>query len=508
MGGPPLCDAPGVKREPSGKGSSAATQPIYFHLLFEHELTALRPVLEALGRRRDEVLRSWYQLYHLHFAERRTLSEPEFLQIHGPDIDATSSALSAGDFDRFVTEVRAVGERLADRGVPFAEVVASMHFFEQAASQVFGVLGPIGPSIYVSFDKLSHCRMIVLADAYFRSTQAVAAARIYELERDATVLGDVGRRRFRGLVGASAPMRELYERIEAAASARGTVLLVGESGTGKELVARALHECSAASHASFVALNCAALPRELIESELFGYKRGAFTGAATEYLGLFRAAEGGTLFLDEVTEMSPETQSKLLRAIQERKVRPVGSTTEVAVNARLVASTNRDPEEAVSEGKLRRDLYYRLHVNVLKVPPLRERREDIPLLVDHFIALFNERLEPAVPVVGIDREALSALARYDWPGNVRELQNVIEAAFTFGRSDTIRLGQLPPAISREAVAPLPVLPGRLPTFADAERELVQRALDSTSGNKVRAARLLRISRKKLYAKIAKYGLRA
>jgi DNA-binding NtrC family response regulator len=144
---------------------------------------------------------------------------------------------------------------------------------------------------------------------------------------------------------------------------------------------------------------------------------------------------------------------------------------------------------------------------VLKVPPLRERRDDIPLLVDHFIALFNERLRPAVAVVDIDREALSALEQYDWPGNVRELQNVIESAFTFGRNDTIRLSQLPPAISRETVTPLPVLPGRLPTFADAERELVQRALDSTSGNKVRAARLLRISRKKLYAKIAKYGLR-
>jgi DNA-binding NtrC family response regulator len=502
-----LCDAPGVKRDPGGKGSSVVTQPIYFHLLFEHELIELRPILEALGRRRDEVLRHWYQLYHLHFAEKRTLSEPEFLQIHGPDIDATSWRLIAGDFDRFVTEVRAVGEKLAARGVPFAEVVASMHFFEQAASQVFGVVGAVGPSIYVSFDKVSHCRMIVLADAYFRSNQAVSAARIYELERDATALGDVGRRRFRGLVGASVSMRELYERIEAAASTRGTVLLVGESGTGKELVARALHECAAAPRAAFVALNCAAIPRELIESELFGYKRGAFSGAATEYLGLFRAAEGGTIFLDEVTEMSAETQCKLLRVIQERTVRPVGSTTEVAVNVRLVASTNRDPEEAVSGGKLRRDLYYRLHVNVLKVPPLRERRDDIPLLVDHFITLFNEKLRPAVPVLGIDGEALSVLQHYDWPGNVRELQNVIEAAFTFGRSDTIRLSQLPREISRESVAPLPLMPGLLPTFADAERELVQRALDSTSGNKVQAARLLRISRKKLYAKIAKYGLR-
>jgi transcriptional regulator with PAS, ATPase and Fis domain len=302
-------------------------------------------------------------------------------------------------------------------------------------------------------------------------------------------------------------MRQLYERIEAAAATRGTVLVLGESGSGKELVARAVHECAAAPRAPFVALNCAAIPRELIESELFGYKRGAFSGAATEYLGLFRAADGGTLFLDEITEMSPETQSKLLRVIQERTVRPVGSTTEVPVDVRLVASTNREPEQAMKEGQLRRDLYYRLHVNVLRVPPLRERLEDVPLLVEHFIALFNEKLRPAVPVAGVDDEALAALERHGWPGNVRELANVIEAAFTFGRSEIIRATHLPPEISKAAARAAPAAaPGAVPTFADAERELIRRALATTAGNKVHAAKLLRISRKKLYAKIAKYGL--
>jgi transcriptional regulator with PAS, ATPase and Fis domain len=498
-------DAAAMKRESAPRSPAKAKAPLYFNLLFEDELLELRPILAEIGRRRREVLEEWLQLYQIHFGETRTLAEPEFFRIYGADVDATC-ALGTGDLARFAAEVHEVGERLAARGVPFAEVIASMHLFEQAATGVFPPTESSG-RMYQTFDKVSHCRMIVLADAYFQSTQAAAAARIRGLERDAAALGTSVRSRFHGLVGASAPMRQLYERIEAAASTRGTVLVVGESGTGKELVARAIHECAASPRAPFVALNCAAIPRELIESELFGYKRGAFSGAATEYLGLFRAAEGGTLFLDEITEMSPETQSKLLRVIQERLVRPVGSTTEVAVNVRLIASTNRDPEQAVNAGQLRRDLFYRLHVNVLKVPPLRERRDDIRLLAEHFVELFNEKLRPAVPVLGIDHEALAALERYSWPGNVRELANSIEAAFTFGRSETIRVHHLPPEVSPKTTFESPLLAGPLPTFADAERELVHRALTTTSGNKVQAAKLLRISRKKLYAKIAKYGLR-
>ncbi|HSD09358.1 MAG TPA: sigma 54-interacting transcriptional regulator [Candidatus Binatia bacterium] len=498
-------DIAAVKRQIDRQSSEGGKRPLYFNLLFEEDLVELRPVLAEIGRRRDEVLEEWWELYQLHFGDTRTLSEPEFLRVYGADLDATG-ALGAGDFGRFADEVHDVGERLAGRGVPFPEVIASMHLFEQAASGVFPTTGTTGHT-YMVFDKLSHCRMIVLADAYFQSIHAAERTRIRELERDAAALGAKARSRFQGLVGAAVPMRQLYERIEAAASTRGTVLVVGESGTGKELVARAIHECASSPRAPFVALNCAAIPRELIESELFGYKRGAFSGAATEYLGLFRAAEGGTIFLDEITEMSPETQSKLLRVIQERLVRPVGSTSEVPVNVRLITSTNRNPEQAVTDGRLRRDLYYRLHVNVLKVPPLRERSEDIPLLVEHFITLFNERLRPAVPVLGIDGEALAALEAYSWPGNVRELANTIEAAFTFGRSETIRMSHLPPEISHQAPAKPTLHAGPLPTFADAERELVHRALAVTRGNKVQAAKLLRISRKKLYAKIGKYGLR-
>jgi two-component system, NtrC family, response regulator AtoC len=495
---------------PGETANLPAGVPRYFHLLWEEELDSLRGVLESLRRHRHEVLARWHQLYLLHFGDLRSLAESEFLELFGQELDATLADLLGKDMDRFTADVRAIGERLAERRVPFAELIVSMHLFEESASEYFPTFPPTLPKTYLCFDKLSHCRMIVLADAYFRSQSALVGTRIKELEREAARLPVDQRSRFHGLVGASPGMRDLYQRIEAAGATRGTVLIVGESGTGKELVARAVHECGSRSDASFVALNCAAVPKDLIESELFGHTRGSFSGATTEYLGLFRAAEGGSLFLDEVTEMSPETQSKLLRAIQERSVRPVGSTRERPVNARLIASTNRDPEQAVRDGDLREDLYYRLQASVISVPPLRERLEDVPLLVEHFIALFNERMLRPAPVVGMEEDAVTAMRRYRWPGNVRELANAVESAFTFGRSPTIRLADLPPVIARpgpaQSQARSPAARSAFQTFAEAERDLIANALEATGGNKLRAAKMLKISRKKLYAKIAKYGL--
>jgi transcriptional regulator with PAS, ATPase and Fis domain len=317
--------------------------------------------------------------------------------------------------------------------------------------------------------------------------------------------------RFCGIVGQSEVMRRLYDRVTAAAATRSTILVVGESGTGKELVARALHELGTAPYSPFVPFNCAALPRELVESELFGYRRGSFSGATSDYAGLFRSAEGGTAFLDEITEMSPETQAKLLRTLQERSVRPVGATREVPINVRIIASTNRDPEAAIRSGQLRRDLYYRLQVNVIELPPLRDRRDDIPHLVRHFIKLYGDINARRAAVTGIDEAALDALMNNEWQGNVRELANAIESACTFGRATTIGLADLPRSISTAprnlmVAARVSERPACLQTFADVERELIQRALASTAGNKVRAARMLKISRKKLYAKIDKYGL--
>ena len=483
-----------------------AAAPRYFHLLWDEELNELRPVFESIQRHRNNVMAHWYRLYLLHFGDKRSLTEPEFMEIFGSELDATLADLLRRDMDAFAADMRKVGEILASRSVPFSELIVSMHLFEESASTAFPSFPPLMPRIYQSFDKLSHCRMIVLADTYFRSRTASAGARIQALEREAEALPPQARTRFHGLVGAAPAMRKLYERIEAVARTRGTVLIVGESGTGKELVARAIHE-RANLNAPFVALNCAAIPKDLIESELFGYKRGAFSGANMEYLGLFRAAEGGTLFLDEVTEMSPETQSKLLRAIQERSVRPVGATREVPVDVRLIASTNRDPQEAVRSGQLRQDLYYRLQASVMNIAPLRERLDDVPLLVEHFIELFNEKQVRQGSMLGIEPDALEAIKTYAWPGNVRELANAIETAFTFGTGATIRLEDLPPAIAGVHRKPAPASPANgVGTFADAERDLIQRALESTEGNKAQAAKLLKISRKKLYAKIAKYSL--
>jgi DNA-binding NtrC family response regulator len=498
----------------TNRPQEAKSAPRHYHLLWDEELEALRPVLGLVLEHLSEVIEHWYRLYVLHFGDRRSLSEPEFRDIFYNALSRNTKDLLEDDMDRYAIDTIRTGELLCERNVPFAEIVASLHLYEESAYSVFPKDPPPPLEIYTAFDKLSHIRMILLADAYFRSASASAGARIQALERQATLLARENRNIFHGLVGSSPAMRRLYDRIEAAAGTRGTILIVGESGTGKELIARAIHECAAVPTAPFVALNCAAIPKDLIESELFGYRKGAFSGANADYLGLFRAAEGGTLFLDEVTEMAPETQSKLLRAVQERSVRPVGSTKETAVDARLVASTNRDPEEAVRAGNLRQDLYYRLQAGVLNVPPLRERSEDIPLLVEHFIEYFNEKLQPRISVRGIEEDALTAMIEYPWPGNVRELSNSIEAAFTFGRSPMIRLQDLPasfagnrpnkPLLRSQTFAREPER--SIGTFAEAERELIARALKSTDGNKVQAAALLRISRKKLYAKIEKYGL--
>lgn len=492
--------------------------PQYFHLLWDEELDRLHDILLVLRDRHEEVLDRWYQLYMIHFGEAATLSRREFFSLYGQDLVQTVGHLLQGDMEQFVMVMRTSGERLVERGVPFREVIASLHLFEESCSLVFENHDQTRPassietvSVLLTFDKLSHCRMMVLAEAYFGSTQARTQTRTQALEQEVARLAPnlQTRQHFHGIVGQSPTMREVFQRVSAAGAARGTVLIVGESGTGKELVARAIHEMSANSTVPFVAINCSALPRELIESELFGYRRGAFSGATTEYQGLFRAAEGGTLFLDEVTEMASDTQAKLLRVLQERTIRPVGSVKEISVNVRIIASTNRDPQAAVRQGQLREDLYYRLNVNAIVLPPLRERPEDIPLLVDYFLTYFSERLETARRE--IEPAALQALEHYRWPGNIRELMNVIESAYTFGRSNQILRADLPVTITltpvaahREEASPVH---GPL-SFAEAERDLIVRALASTTGNKLQAAKLLGISRKKLYAKIAKYKLAA
>jgi DNA-binding NtrC family response regulator len=432
------------------------------------------------------------------------------------------AALLDSDYEGFGTIARELGGRLAKRLVPFIEVILLLHLCQESIEATRA--GEISPTVESAFARLCHFHATLVAEGYIQTERASLPVRVEVLQDDTGQLETAERRDFHGLLGASSAMRRIYDRAEAAGRARGTVLIVGESGTGKELVARAIHRAGTNPDAPFVAVNCPAIPRDLIESELFGHKRGSFSGANVDYLGLFRAAEGGTLLLDEVTEMNLETQSKLLRALQERTVRPVGSIGEVAVNVRVIASTNRRPEQAVKMGLLRQDLYYRLQANVIEIPPLRERSEDIPLLTSHFIKIFNADAAPAVPVTRIAQDAMAALLRYPWPGNVRELSNAIESAITFGRSARIRLKDLPQSVRRNEpetallavgdtvhaeiqAAPVHQLTDASPkTFDETERELIERVLQIAGHNKTYAAELLQISRKKLYARLAKYGL--
>ncbi len=312
----------------------------------------------------------------------------------------------------------------------------------------------------------------------------------------------------RPIVAASPPMIELLELLERAAEYKATVLLTGESGTGKEVLARAIHAQSGRRHLAFVAVNCGAIPEALLESELFGHSRGAFTGADRARRGLFVEADGGTIFLDEIGEMPSPLQVKLLRVLQEEEVRPVGESKSRKVDVRVIAATSRDLEREVAAGRFREDLFYRLDVFRVRVPPLRERREDVPLLVDHFLALFRETL--GKPVRTIADDALDRLVAHHWPGNVRELENVMERAMILCDGDRITLAELPDGITgARRTAPLPAGAGDFSLRRARRRfesELITRALAATGGNRTRAARLLEISHRALLYKLKEYGL--
>ncbi len=324
-----------------------------------------------------------------------------------------------------------------------------------------------------------------------------------------------------GIIGSSQGTSELYSVLERVADTPTTVLITGESGTGKELVARALHEHSSRKDKPFIKVNCAAIPKELIESELFGYERGAFTGAVASKPGRFELANGGTLFLDEIGEIPIEMQVKLLRVLQESEFERVGGIKTIRVDVRLVAATNRDLKKLIAAGSFREDLFYRLNVVPIRLPALRERPGDIPLLVEHFLAKFNERLRKKVE--GVEPEASELLTQYPWPGNIRELENVIERAVLFCDATKLHASDLPPdvrGIPALANVPLPeadlqaALAGEgglkehvKVAMSRLEKELVSRALQQTSGNVTHAARLLKISRKGLQLKMKELGLR-
>ena len=300
----------------------------------------------------------------------------------------------------------------------------------------------------------------------------------------------------RELVAASAAMREIKATLVAVAPTASSVLIEGETGTGKEVVAAAIHRLSPRREKPFLPINCGAIPSELLESELFGHVRGAFSGAVSDTPGLFRAAEGGTVFLDEVAELPLQLQVKLLRVLQERQVRPVGSTRSYPIDCRVVAATNRPLEEAVRTGQVRSDLYYRLNVVKVVLPPLRERKDDVPALVAHFLRDLNDRVGRRVR--GVSPEAMEALLAYDFPGNVRELEHLLERALALGARDEIGLRDLPELTPRRA-------PDEESPLERAERETILETLRRTGGDKDAAARELGISRRTLYRRLRDFG---
>jgi len=311
---------------------------------------------------------------------------------------------------------------------------------------------------------------------------------------------------FGKLVGKSKAMQEVYRLIDLAAPTSASVLITGESGTGKELVARSLHDLSPRSKGPFVAVNCSAIPETLLESEIFGHERGAFTGALERRAGCFELANGGTLFLDEIAEMTPATQAKFLRILQDGTVRRLGGKAEMHVDVRVVAATNKDPLKAMKDGTFRKDLYYRLNVFSLPLPPLRERKEDIPLLIQAFLEEFNRKYEKRI--TSVDEAALQIVLGHAWPGNVRELRNTIERAVIVCEADLIAPRHLPPgftpATGGEGADTVSFPLGA--TVEEVEKGLILRTLASVNNNKARAAAILGISVKTLHNKLHRYGV--
>jgi DNA-binding NtrC family response regulator len=306
------------------------------------------------------------------------------------------------------------------------------------------------------------------------------------------------------LVGNAQPMQRVKEIIGKVATTDSPVLIEGESGTGKELVAAAIHRLSSRSKGPFIPVNCSAIPEDLLESEFFGHVRGAFSGAVSDALGLFRGANEGTIFLDEIAELSPGLQVKLLRVLQEMQVRPVGSTKAHPVDVRVIAATNRDLDRSIADGRFRQDLYYRLNVVRVSLPPLRSRREDIPVLVNHFLRRYNRRFRRDVK--GITPDALATLSGYDFPGNVRELENVIERAFAMGAREQITLADLPVLGTSSVSAVSAPQSGTVPRLADVEKDLILRALAFYKDDKEAAASALGISRRTIYRRLKEYGM--
>lgn len=305
------------------------------------------------------------------------------------------------------------------------------------------------------------------------------------------------------IIGQSASMQKVFETIRQVAQSRATVLIQGESGTGKELVAKAIHQLSPRVKAPFVAVHCAALSKNLLESELFGHEQGAFTGATERRIGRFEKSDGGSLFLDEISEIDPSVQVKILRALEERQIERVGGDQPIDLDTRLIVATNRDLEEMVKEGTFREDLFYRLYVVVINLPPLRDRKDDILLLLSHYLAFFNK--ENGKNIEGYTAPAVDLLCGYSWPGNVRELRNLVERMVVLSRKKVLDLSDIPASIREQTIPADMRVDGDL-TLEEMEKQMIIQALEKNGGNRTKAAERLGMSRRTLHRKINRYNL--
>jgi two-component system response regulator PilR (NtrC family) len=441
-----------------------------------------------------------------------------FLRKEGYEVDVAASLAEAEKsidenvYDLVLTDMRMTGEddglkviRAAIQKTPSIQVVVMT-----AYGTIEGAVEAIKQGAYnyivKPFDNQDLRTLI----------QGALASKDLAVERRRALREEVrGKASFEGIVGRSEAMLRVYELVDRVAPTTANVMILGESGTGKELIASALHSRSDRKDAPFVAINCAAIPETLMESELFGHVRGAFTGAVQTKRGLFEAAHRGTLFLDEVGEIPHGMQSKLLRAIQERSFRRIGGNEDISIDVRIVCASKRDLEEEMKAGRFRDDLYFRLHVIQIIVPPLRDRREDIPVLAMHFLGKFAKQMEK--PVTRIDGEAMRALLAYDYPGNVRELENILERATIIETKDVISPASLPPNVTKigsQATEPVSFYPeifdvegASLDTMVDRiEKDLLLKALERAGGNKTEAAKLLNISFRSLRYRLDKHGI--
>lgn len=420
-----------------------------------------------------------------------------------PDAPAALEAYSKGPFDVTITDLKMPGENgisllreIKSRDANALVIVITAFSTWDSAVQAMR----LGAFDYIKkpFDN-EDIRAVV--------GRAMEVARELKTRHPADVPAYV-----RNIIGASAVMQEIHNLIRRVASTNSTILIYGESGTGKELVARAIYNCSSRSEEAFIAVNCGAFTESLLESELFGHVQGAFTGAVSDKKGLLEVAHRGTFFLDEVAEMSRKTQVKFLRVLEEREFMPVGSTTTRRVDVRFITATNRDLEKEVREGNFREDLFYRLNVIPIHIPPLRERKEDIPLLAGHFLARYSRQMAKNVTTIG--KEAMEFLTAYDWPGNVRELENTIQRSVALARENRIDPGDL--VIKMRTGTPAAALMTRgFPQdgldlekrLGELERNYIVQALERTGGNVTRAAKLLNTSFRSLRYRISKLGIK-